>query len=173
MRLMGQAGWRASQKVEDNAAIPEEAEGYGEDWVDVEPQAEPGFVPGARQRKEEARTQQMNQYMAMFNRNPRPRLTRGTQDLFAPWWTAPPMEFMNDQGEEQVQQVMLSRLVALRKTYDTALLVDIGAYSNLTGDAWLTFHAQRAADFGHTSSQKKLDKPMNVSGVGKQGQSAQ
>ena len=46
------------------------------------------------------------------------------------------------------------------------LLIDPGAWSNLAGEIWIQKMARKALDAGLKVGQNKLDKPLNVAGVG-------
>ena len=52
-------------------------------------------------------------------------------------------------------------------------ILDIGAYGSLSGDKWVREQARRAVQAGHKPVQRKLDKSMSVSGVGKGAQSVE
>ena len=46
-------------------------------------------------------------------------------------------------------------------------ILDIGAFGSLSGDRWAQEQARRAIQAGHQPTQRKLSKPLSVSGVGK------
>ena len=52
-------------------------------------------------------------------------------------------------------------------------ILDIGAYGNLTGDRWAQEQARRAVRAGYKPTQRKMNKSMSVSGVGKGAQSVE
>ena len=53
-----------------------------------------------------------------------------------------------------------------------ALLVDVGARDNLTGDAWVKRQSKLAAAAGRVPTYHSLQEPLNVTGVGKTSQTA-
>jgi hypothetical protein len=53
-----------------------------------------------------------------------------------------------------------------------SILVDPGAWTNLAGSDWVRRLATLAVEAGHTPSQEKLRRALNVQGVGQGGQSA-
>eukprot|EP00974_Lingulodinium_polyedra_P078260 7577991-Lingulodinium_polyedra.AAC.1 len=46
------------------------------------------------------------------------------------------------------------------------LLIDTGAWGNLSGDAWVQEQALLSNQAGYMLSQSRLDTPLNVQGVG-------
>ena len=72
-------------------------------------------------------------------------------DMF-PWWPC---------GEEHVYHAN-TRLPDGR----TGLLIDTGAWANLSGDRWATQAAQVSNQAGFQATKTKMTKPMSVQGVG-------
>ena len=75
-----------------------------------------------------------------------------------PWWPE-----IGLTGEEEGIYHASTRLLDGRH----GLLVDPGAWSNLVGERWAQEVAAKAMSSGHTPSQKKMNQPFTVQGVGK------
>ena len=83
-------------------------------------------------------------------------------DPTLPWWP---------QNEDEPAQVYINRLTL--EDAEVGLLPDTGAHSELCGDFWAQQQAEAAVASGREVSQKRLDQPRSVQGVGKHSQSAE
>jgi hypothetical protein len=75
-------------------------------------------------------------------------------DWFAPWWPVS----VNHQAAWHAR----TRLPGDRN----GLLVDVGAFGNLSGNSWVRRQALAAAQAGYPSTQTPMEKPLVVQGIG-------
>ena len=80
---------------------------------------------------------------------------------FLPWWPIENVEMTSQELELYMQE--RARLPGGRR----GLLVDTGAYGNLTGRAWVREQAHETGLHGMSSKQEELQQPMRLIGVGK------
>ena len=85
--------------------------------------------------------------------------------LFLPWWPQWPSE----QADSPPTLETYHSRAHLPGPHE-ALLADLGAFDNLTGDEWFERAGQHAQQAGRTPIRTPMQRPMNVQGVGKQSQ---